>query len=171
MSTPTTTPTPMTETRRFKVMGAIIGAANPLMRRLLDSRFARGLGRALLLLEFKGRRSGRTYRTPVSYVREGDRLILVTSPRYAWWKNVVGGAPVRVRLPEGWRHGEARVLLPDDPGYDDAVATQVRGRGPQMLRGFGIEVDDQGRIDPATRPDGPSRAHIVEIRLTDRAAA
>lgn len=34
-----TTRTPLTETRRFKVMRRVIGATNPLMRRLLDSRF------------------------------------------------------------------------------------------------------------------------------------
>ena len=157
--------TPFTETKQFKVMRAVIGATNPLTRRLLAGRFGRRMNRALLLLEFTGRRSGRTYRTPVGYVRDDERLVLVTSPAYRWWKNVVGGARVRVRLPEGWRQGEARLLLPDDPTYDDAVATQVRGRGPGMLRGFGLKVDDGGRLDPAARHEAPSKAHIVEIRL------
>ena len=165
MTTPAAPRTPLTDTRRFRLMQTLVGASNPVMRRLLDSRFGRRLNQALLLLEFTGRRSGRTFRTPVGYVREGDRLILVTSPTYRWWRNVVGGARVRVRLPEGWRTGEARLLLPDDAGYDDAVAAQVRGRGPGMLQGFGVQVDAHGRIDPAARADAPTRAHIVEIRL------
>ena len=167
--TPTPTPTPtrkaFTDTRMFKVMRTLVGAANPFMTRLLDSRVGGRAAQALLLLEFRGRTSGKTFRTPVGYVRSGDRLVIVTSPTYRWWRNVVGGAPVRVRLPEGWRDGQARVLMPDDPAYDSAVATQVAKRGPGMLRGFGVDVDDAGRIDPATKATAPTHAHIVEILL------
>lgn len=60
------------------------------------SRLAGPLTRNLLLLRYKGRKSGRMYTTPVGYVREGDRLVVVTSPRYSWWRNVVGGAEVSV---------------------------------------------------------------------------
>ncbi len=55
--------------------------------------------------------------------------------------------------------------MPDDPGYDSAVAIQVARRGPGMLKGFGVEVDEAGRIDPAARAAAPSHAHIVEILL------
>lgn len=157
--------TPMTDTRRFKVMRGIVGAANPLVRRLLDSRFAGRLGKALLLLRYRGRRSGRTIATPVGYVREGDRVVIVTSPSYGWWPNMVGGADVEVRLPEGWRRGRAEVLFPDDPRYDETVALQVAKRGPGMLRGFGVEVDGAGRIAPEGRATATQHAHIVLVTL------
>ncbi len=165
--TPTLTPTrkAFTDTRMFKVMRTVVGVANPFVTRLLASRFGDRVAQALLLLEFRGRTSGKAFRTPVGYVRSGDRLVIVTSPTYRWWKNVVGGAPVRVRLPEGWRDGQARVLMPDDSAYDSAVATQVTKRGPRTLREFGVDVDDAGRIDPATKTTAPTHAHIVEILL------
>lgn len=155
----------ITDTRAFKVMRTLVGLANPLMRRMIASRFGGPLARNILLLEFRGRRTGKPFRTPVGYVRDGDRIVIVTSPTYRWWKNVGGGAPVRVRVAEGWRTGHARVLLPDDPAYDGAVATQVGLRGPGMLRSFGVAVDDNGRLDPDARAAAPSRAHIVEIAL------
>ena len=154
-----------TDTRAFKVMRTLVGLGNPFVTRLLDSRFGGPMSRNVLLLEFRGRNSGKTFRTPVGYVRDGDRIVIVTSPTYQWWKNVVGGAPVRVRVAEGWREAHAQVLMPDDPGYDRAVATQVARRGPGMLKGFGVVVDEAGHIDPATRADAPSKAHIVEIVL------
>lgn len=157
--------TPMTDTRRFKVMRGIVGAANPVVRRLLDSRFAGPMARALLLLRYRGRRSGRTFATPVGYVRDGDRVVLVTSPSYGWWPNMVGGADVELRLPEGWRRGRAEVVFPDDPRYDETVALQVAKRGPAMLRGFGIEVDGAGRITPAAKATATQHAHIVLVTL------
>lgn len=159
------TVTPMTDTRRFKVMRGVVGAANPLVRRLLDTRFAGPLGRALLLLRYRGRKSGRTITTPVGYVRDGDRVVIVTSPSYGWWPNMVGGADVEVRLPEGWRRGRAELLLPDDPRYDETVALQVATRGPGMLRGFGVEVDDEGRVAPEAKATATEHAHIVLVTL------
>jgi hypothetical protein len=156
---------PITDRRTFKVMRAVVGATNPFVRRLLDSRFAGPLARALMLLRFRGRSSGRWFTTPVGYVREGETIVVVTSPAYRWWRNVVGGADVRVRLPDGWRDGHARVLAPDDEQFDETVAMQVRGRGPRMLRGFGVDVDDEGRIAPDARAGMSEKAHIVRIDL------
>ena len=97
-----------TETRQFKVMRIVVGAGNPLMRRLLDSRLAGPMAKKLLLLRYRGRKSGRTITTPVGYVRDGDRVVMVTSPSYRWWPNFVGGAEAELRLPEGWRTGRGR---------------------------------------------------------------
>lgn len=170
MTTTETTQKAFTDTRAFKVMRTLVGLANPFAKRMLDSRFGGPMARNVLLLEFTGRTSGKTFRTPVGYVRDGDRIVIVTSPTYQWWKNVVGGAPVRVRVAEGWREARAQVLMPDDEGYDRAVATQVARRGPGMLKGFGVVVDDAGRIDPAARAAAPSKAHIVEIVLAPAVA-
>lgn len=157
---------PFTDTLQFKVMRMIVGAANPLIRWLLGSRLAGPLARSLLLLRYTGRKSGRTFSTPVGYVRKGTRVVVVTSPVYTWWRNVVAGADVEVRLDGLWRTARAQLLTPDDPGYDDAVAFYVARRGPAMLRGLGLSVGDDGRVPPEARAAAPSHAHIVQIDLT-----
>ncbi len=154
-----------TETRQFKVMRTVVGAGNPLMRRLLDSRFAGPMGKNLLLLRYRGRKSGRTITTPVGYVRDGDRVVMVTSPSYRWWPNFVGGAEAELRLPEGWRTGRAEVVMPDDPRYDEVVALQVAKRGPGMLKGFGLDVDDRGHVRPEAKPTATEKAHLVLVAL------
>ncbi len=158
-------PRAFVETRRFKAMRRVVGAMNPLMRRLLDSRFSGRMARQLLLLEFRGRKSGRTFRTPVGYVRRGDRVVMVTSPAYTWWHNLVGGAPVRVRLADGWHGAHGEVVMPDDPRYDEVVALQVSGRGPGMLRGFGLAVDDAGHLAPEAKATATQHAHLVLVEL------
>ncbi len=154
-----------TDTRQFRIMQRVIGATNPLTKRLLDSRFAGPMAKALLLLRYRGRKSGRTFTTPVGYVRDGDRIVMVTSPTYRWWPNLVGGADVELRLPDGWRKGRGEIVMPDDPRYDETLAFQVARRGPAMLRGFGLDVDDEGRLAPESRQTATTKAHLVLVTL------
>ena len=53
----------------------------------------------IMLLAFTGRRSGRRFMVPVSYLRYGGDILGFTSGgRGAWWKNLQGGAPAKARV-------------------------------------------------------------------------
>jgi deazaflavin-dependent oxidoreductase (nitroreductase family) len=164
-TSPPETATPFTETRRFKVMRALIGASRPLVTAILSRGTGGPMGRNLTLLRFRGRTSGRWYQTPVGYVRDGDTVVIVTSPAYTWWRNVRDGAEVDLRLDGAWRTGHARVVTPDDPAYDGTIALQVAKRGPGMLRGFGVDVDDAGRVADEAREAAGRAAHLVRVEL------
>ena len=56
MTSDATAKTPFTDTRAFKVMRTVVGLANPLVKRLLASRFGGPMARNVLLLEFRGQR-------------------------------------------------------------------------------------------------------------------
>ncbi len=163
-------PRPFSDTPQFKVMRVVVGVFNPLIRRLLGSRFAGPMANNLMLLRFRGRTSGSWHTTPVGYAREGNQVVVVTSPTYRWWRNVVEPAPVQVRLDGRWFDAIARVLRPDDPeddpAYNAAVAMQVRKRGPRLLRGFGIPVTDDGQVPTFVRATAGTRAHIVQMELS-----
>jgi hypothetical protein len=67
-------------------------------------------GDRLLLLTYTGRRSGRRYTIPVSYVeRDGGVVIQPSKPeRKRWWRNLRGaGAPVHIVLRGTERTGHA----------------------------------------------------------------
>ena len=89
---------------------------NPLVRGLLRSPFHRVLSGRLALITVTGRRSGRTYTIPVGYRRSDGRVEIVAGwpERKRWWRNLRGGAPVRIRLAGteygGWAvtHGDER---------------------------------------------------------------
>ena len=162
---------PFTDIPQFKVMRALVGAANPFVRQILARTSGGRLGMSLMLLRFRGLKSGRSFTTPVGYARQGDTVVVVTSPTYRWWRNILDGAEVQARLDGRWRAGRARIVDPNDPGYDEAVALQVAQRGPRTLRGFGIDVDDHGRVSAAGRAVAAARAHIVRIELTPEETA
>lgn len=83
---------------------------NPLVIRLLRSPLHALMSGSVLLLTFEGRRSGRSYTTPVSYIRDGEGVLLVGARDHSWWKNLRGGAPVRLRIGGRDEEGVAEVL-------------------------------------------------------------
>jgi hypothetical protein len=68
------------------------------------------LGKGFVEIEYVGRRSGRTFRTPVNYVKkDGGLLIGVAMPdKKTWWRNFLGeGAPIVLHFRDGDRRGHA----------------------------------------------------------------
>jgi len=67
----------------------LISPINPLVAALLRSRLHFVASKGLMLLSWKGRRSGREFCIPVGYQRDGDAVIvLISKPgEKTWWKN------------------------------------------------------------------------------------
>ncbi|HXW86781.1 MAG TPA: hypothetical protein VEJ42_00840 [Streptosporangiaceae bacterium] len=137
------------------------------MRVILGLPVATPLGRNLMLAFIVGRKTGKTYRQPVSYVRDGDALL---TPGGGKWKlNLIGGAPVRLRV-----RGRDVVATPELVGDVAAVGAllQTMAAGnPAAARFVGIQRGPDGSFDR----DGVERAvrygfRIVRWHLPDSAA-
>jgi deazaflavin-dependent oxidoreductase (nitroreductase family) len=74
-----------------------------------------------MLISVTGRKSGRTYTTPVNYVREGDELTVLSRRGRAWWRNLADPAPVLVQLRGKRQAGVGQVLPLEGPGLVEAV--------------------------------------------------
>ncbi|GAA1753211.1 hypothetical protein [Streptomonospora arabica] len=73
-------------------------------------RWGRLARRRLTVVTYTGRRSGRTFSTPVSYRRSGETVTInVAMPeRKRWWRNFTGeGRPISLELDEQVRTGHA----------------------------------------------------------------
>ncbi len=51
-----------------------------------------------MLITVTGRKSGKRYTTPVSSIRDGETLLVISLKDRTWWKNLLGGAEVTVSL-------------------------------------------------------------------------
>ncbi|WP_194826797.1 nitroreductase/quinone reductase family protein [Nocardia sp. XZ_19_231] len=83
------------------------------------------LGKAFAQITYTGRRSGRTFSTPVNYRRAGNEyLIGVAMPdKKTWWRNFLGeGAPATLRI-DGIDHPGHAIAARDDRGR---VTVRVR---------------------------------------------
>jgi deazaflavin-dependent oxidoreductase (nitroreductase family) len=70
----------------------------------------------VVILETRGRKSGKPRRIPVGKALTGDTLWVVAEHgrRAAYVKNIEADPHVRVRVGRNWRSGLARVLYDDD---------------------------------------------------------
>ncbi|WP_067664910.1 hypothetical protein [Nocardia miyunensis] len=69
-------------------------------------------------ISYVGRRSGKTFRTPIAYRRTGEDVVIgVAMPdKKSWWRNFLGeGAPITLHLSGGDRTGHA-VTTRDENG-------------------------------------------------------
>jgi hypothetical protein len=80
---------------RMRRQARIMFLINVPMRILLRLPFPTPLSKSLMLLSFTGRKTGKQYEQPVSYVPDGDTLL---TPGGGKWKlNLREGEPVRIR--------------------------------------------------------------------------
>jgi hypothetical protein len=142
-------------------------ALNPIVTAVLRSPF-HGLGSAnLCILTFRGRRSGRRYSTPLSYMREGSLVRLLSSQRTKWWKNfLLEPAEVEVEIAGRTHHGRARALVFDDASYREGIR-RFLSAVPRDARVYGIrlDADRQPREDDLEKAAG--HVVLVEVELED----
>jgi hypothetical protein len=113
------------------------------MRRILALPFSTPLSKRLMLLYLTGRRSGRSYRQPVSYVRHDDTLL---TPGGGHWKlNLEPGRSERIRL-DG-RDVTARPELIDDVDAIDNSLMIMTAVNPRTASFVPIPRRPDGHFD------------------------
>jgi len=137
MTTPTTRPP------RIRIQQRVFRVVNVPMRAILGLPFATPLGKRLMLVFYTGRRTGRSYRQPLSYVRDGE--VLLTPGGGNWKLNLADGKPVRIRL--RGRDVQARPELVRDPDEVQRLLGIMTAANPMLTRFIPIPTDTQGRFD------------------------
>ncbi|MEO8612760.1 MAG: nitroreductase/quinone reductase family protein [Chloroflexota bacterium] len=82
---------------------------NPFMIWLLRSPLHFFASEHTMLISFRGRKSGKVYTTPVDYGRNNGAVYAITSLKYAWWKNLSGGADVELVIKGNRVAGQAQI--------------------------------------------------------------
>jgi hypothetical protein len=113
------------------------------MRSVLSLPFETPISRRLMLLFFTGRRTGRPYRQPVSYVDDGN--VLLTPGGGRWKLNLREGEPIKVRL--RGRDIVARPEFVGDPGEIEALLRKMMTANPRVAS-FVPFIGPGDHIDP-----------------------
>jgi len=128
---------------RMRRQATLMRVINVPMRRILALRFPTPLSKRLMLVYLTGRRSGRSYRQPVSYVQDGGSLL---TPGGGNWKlNLEPGRPERLRL-DG-RDVSARPELIDDVDEIDEALFTMTSVNPRTASFIPIARRDDGHFD------------------------
>ena len=115
---------------------------NPLVLWLLRSPLHAAMSNSTMPLTFTGRKSGRTYTTPVNYVRDGDELLAVGSRGHSWWKNPCGDAVVSVRVRGREMRYEAKAF--EGEAAEEGLLAVLRAM-PAYRRYWKVELGEDGR--------------------------
>ncbi len=115
------------------------------MRLVLGLPFATPLGGRLMLAFVIGRKTGKVYRQPLSYVRDGG--VLLTPGGGKWKLNLRQDTPVRLRL-----RGQDLLATPEivaDAAEIGTLLAQMAAASPRSAAFTGISRGPDGQFDRA----------------------
>ena len=135
---------------------------NPFMIWLIRSPFHRLLSKNFMVLIYTGRKSGKTYQVPVNYTHQGNRLVTFSYRERTWWRNLKGGASLKLRLRGQELNGFGEVLL-DEPAVAVQIGEYVRHL-PISARSLGVQVQ-AGQPDPADLARLAQERVMIRIKL------
>ncbi len=126
-----------------RIQARVMGVMNVPMRVILGLPFPTPLSGRLMLLSYKGRKTGKAYRQPVSYVQQGNTLLTPGGGRWKW--NLQDGQRVRIRL--RGRDVWARPELIRDPGEIEQLLAVMAASNPTVTAFVGVSKGPDGRFD------------------------
>ena len=133
---------------------------NPIIAWILRSPLHGLLGGSLMVLTYKGRKSGKVYHTPVSCVRDDDTFLVASFRKRTWWRNLRGGVPVSVRV-QGRDWKTTCEVLEDGEGVAANLMTYLRAV-PHYAQAFGVALDADGQ------PNAGDVARAAQTRIMIR---
>jgi len=133
-------PNPAAMARRARIMRAV----NVPMRAVLSVPVATPLSANLMLISYTGRKTGKAYRQPVSYARDGE--VLLTPGGGRWTRNLADGRPVRIRL--RGRDVAAQPELVTDTAEVERLLGVIAAKNPRASRFIPIPRRPDGRLEP-----------------------
>ena len=113
---------------------------NDFMAWVLRSPFHGMLSNGMMLITITGRKTGKTYTTPVGYYMEDGTMWVITSRERTWWKNLQGGAKVDLLLKRKPVTGFADVDL--DEKSVAARMVEYLHHVPQAAKPMKIRMED-----------------------------
>jgi len=152
--------------RTTEILLRIVKIANPFVSALLKSPL-HGLASSkdILVLHFQGRKSGRWFATPVSFVQDDSRLRVFTeSP---WWKNLRDRPEARVHLRGKELPVRASTLSGGGPQMEEAIDDFLT-RVPRDARYYEVRMEG-GKPNKADVAAAARKSIMLELELTDAA--
>jgi deazaflavin-dependent oxidoreductase (nitroreductase family) len=134
---------------------------NPFVIFLLRSPLHSLAGKNMILITFTGCKSGKRYTIPVSSIRDGETLLVISQKDRTWWKNLQGGAEVTISL-------QGRALQARGEAFTDTATVAktlllILQRVPGYQRLFHLKLDATGQ------PENPQAlTHLAQDRVIVR---
>lgn len=145
---------------------ALYSVINPVVKLVLRSPLHGLMSRNTLILEFKGRKSGKTYTTPVSYHATDSQVNCFTAKDYKWWRNLVDADEVGLMLQGRKVTGKPSVLA-DGSSHVKAALHDLLLAVPRDAPHAGVALDADGSPSPSDLEEASKRLVLISIAIQD----
>jgi deazaflavin-dependent oxidoreductase (nitroreductase family) len=135
---------------------------NSAMKFILRSPMHAMVSKTILLITFTGRKSGKTYTTPVSYSQFDDQVYVFTHAN--WWKNLRSDIPVNLRIRGREFQGLAEPVAEDKAAVAAGLVEHLR-KVSTDARFYGVTFDDQGNPNVEEVEKAAQSVVMVHVRL------
>jgi hypothetical protein len=119
-----------------------------------------------LLLAIAGSKSGHKFTLPVNYFRDGDVLYITSLRTRTWWRNLRGGAPVKVRL--AGRNMYVRGNLVEDGTDVLENFKHFFQHNPEVARYFGVRLESNDQPNTQDISNLAEERVLVKVNLSQR---
>jgi len=149
----------------MRLQALLYATLNPPMRALLRSPAHGFASRNLAILNYRGRRSGRSFATPLSFVREGNVVRFLSSHNTAWWKNFKDGpTPVEIEIAREKFSGKAQIWTQDSEHLREGVRRFLTAL-PRDAVVYGIGLGSDRKPIESEIAKAASHVVLIEVEL------
>jgi hypothetical protein len=151
----------------MRLNSLLYAALNPVMIALLRSPIHGIASANLCIFSYRGRRTGKSYSTPLSFMREGPTVRLLSSHNTRWWNNFLDG-PVDVDIEIGRTtfYGKAQTTVEDSEAFRNGVRTFLSAV-PRDAGVYGIKLDSNRKPREEDIARAAGHVVLVEIELSN----
>lgn len=133
---------------------------NPMMKLILKSPLHGGLSKRVMIISFTGQKSGKKYSTPVAYVQQADRVIVVT---YSHWRNnFKKPAPVQMRI-QGKNINGIAVLVSEPEKTREILITLENTNGKEVMKRMGFWIEGLDSLSPEAIQQATQGVYFIEV--------
>jgi len=151
----------------MRIESLLYAALNPIVTGLLRSPLHGIASANLCVFSYRGRRSGKSYSTPLSFMRDGSTVRLLSSHNTRWWNNFLDGpVDVEIEIKRKTFRGKARTTIADSDAFRAGVRAFLTAV-PRDARVYGIKLDSNRKPLEDGIVKAAGHVVLVEIELAD----
>jgi deazaflavin-dependent oxidoreductase (nitroreductase family) len=132
------------------------------MKSVLRSRIHGMVSKTILLITYTGRKSGKSYTTPVSYSQSGDQVFIFTHAD--WWKNLLSKPQVTLHLQGREVQGVAEPVAEDKEAVATGLVEHLR-KVPTDASFYGLKLDEHENLKAGEVEKAVQTVVMIRIRL------
>jgi deazaflavin-dependent oxidoreductase (nitroreductase family) len=98
----------------------------------------------MMLMTYTGRKSGKSYTTPMNYLSMDGALYTNSNRERVWWRNLRGGAEVTLHLKGEDIPAHAEVI--EDQSAVAGYLNEYLEAAPHLAKYMQVRMDDNGKL-------------------------